>query len=306
MKWNIDDVPIYMAVVDQNGISAAANYLNMPKSTVSKSLTRLEQALGVRLLERNSRNIRITSEGEAFYRHGLLIMEQVDEANAVMGGLTSIPIGRLVVALPMAFSREIVAGHLQEFREQYPDIDLEIIVTSHPVDIIRDQIDLAVVVGAQPDSDLIVKTLYQSALVWVTSPDYAKSHDLATIAGATLATTKKALISHINICEKRYAEKRLAIRIDGHKDKIDLSQNTIHVNDPITVREAVIHGCGVSFVPEQYCKRQLANGQLVKVFEHICFDTSASALLAIYPSRRLISNKTRAFLDFLVDLCERL
>lgn len=302
MQWNIDDVPIYMAVVEQNGVSAAATSLNMPKSTVSKSLSRLEQALGVRLLERNSRNIRITSEGEAFYRHGQLIMEQVIDANAVMGGLTATPSGRLVVALPMAFSREIVAAHLGKFRQQYPEIDLEIIVTSHSVDIIREQIDLAVVVGAQADSELMVKTLYQSELVWVTSPQYAHSHVLQ----ASAENTKQQLLSHIHICEKRYAEKRLPIRLHGHKEQLDLSHNIIHVNDPVTVREAVIQGCGVSLVPSQYCKKQLADKQLVKVFEHIDFDTSASALSAIYPSRRLISNKTRAFLDFLADVCAQI
>jgi len=298
MQWNINDVPIYMAVVEKNGVSAAADFLNMPKSTVSKVLSRLEQALGVRLLERNSRNVRITSEGEAFYRHGLLIMEQVDDANAVMSGLTAKPTGRLVVALPMAFSREIVANHLVQFHAQYPEIHLEIIVTSHPVDIIRDQIDLAVVVGAQADSELIVKTLYQSELVWVTSPDYAAHNNLGK--------TKQDLLSHIQVCEKRYAEKRFPIRVDGHKDQLDLSYNIIHVNDPITVREAVMHGSGVSLVPDQYCKRQLDEGQLIKVYEHIGFDTSASALSVIYPSRRLISNKTRAFLDFLVEICEQI
>ena len=151
-------------------------------------------------------------------------------------------------------------------------------------------------------SELIVKTLYQSELVWVTSPAYAKDHSLHSAHDAT----KQHLLSHINICEKRYAEKRFPIRVDGIRDQIDLSQNIIHVNDPITVREAVIHGCGVSLVPDQYCKRQLQDGQLVKVFEHIGFDTSASALSVIYPSRRLISNKTRAFLDFLVEVCERI
>jgi DNA-binding transcriptional LysR family regulator len=225
-------------------------------------------------------------------------MEQVHEANAVMGGLITKPSGRLVVALPMAFSREIVAGHLVRFREQYPEIHLEIIITSHPVDIIRDQIDLAVVVGAQADSELIVKTLYESELVWVTSPAYAKTH--------LLGKSKQDLLPHIHICEKRYAEKRFPIRIDGHKDQLDLSQHIIHVNDPITVREAVIHGCGVSLLPDQYCNKQLADGQLVKVFNHIAFETSASALSVIYPSRRLISNKTRAFLDFLVEVCEKI
>ena len=299
MRWNIDDVPTFIAVVEQKGISAAALRLGISKSTVSKSLRRLENALGVRLLDRNSRNIRITSEGEAFYRHGLLIMEEVNEANELMVGLTSIPSGKLVVALPMAFSREIVAGNLRSFHQQYPQIELEIIITSHAVDVIRDQIDIAVVVGSLDDSELIVKTIHEGELLWITSPDYAKENNLGT--------SPDDLLSHIQICEKRYAEGRFQIRLNEHRKHIDLnSSNIIHVNDPITVREAVIQGCGVSFLPSQYCKKQLQNGELMKVFDNIRFDSSASALSATYPSRRLISGKTRAFLDFLVQICRDL
>ena len=298
MQWNINDVPIYVAIVDHKGVSAAANQLNMSKSAVSKSLTRLEGALGVRLLERNSRNIRITSEGAAFYRHSLRIMEQVNEASAVMAGLTSIPSGRLVVALPMAFSREFVAPYLGGFRQQYPRIELEIIITSHPVDIVRDQVDLAIVIGSLEDSELIVKKLYESELVWVTSPEYA-AHNV-------LGASAEELLSHIQICEKRYANSRFPIRVDDQRKQIDLSKNIIHINDPVSVREAVVHGCGISLVPNQYCKQQLQFGELVRVFDHIGIDTSASVVSAIYPSRRLISNKTRAFLDFLMRICERI
>ena len=144
----------------------------------------------------------------------------------------------------------------------------------------------------------MLKTLYRSELRWVASPGYASDHQLGD--------SKQDLLSHIHICETRYADKRLPIRVNGHREFIDLSQHIIHVNDPISVREAVIEGCGVSLLPDQYCKQQLADGSLVTVFEQIAFDTSASELSVIYPSRRLISNKTRAFLDFLVEVCRDL
>ncbi|MDQ5769295.1 LysR family transcriptional regulator [Thiothrix subterranea] len=298
MNWNLDDVPVFVAVVTQNGVSTAADYLGISKSAVSKALARLEQGLGMRLLERNTRNIRITSEGEAFYRHSLLILEQVDEANAVMAGLAAIPSGRLVVALPMAFGREIVAPHLSKFRQQYPQIALEIMITSHPVDIIRDQVDIAVVIGLLNDSELIVKKLYESKLVCVTTPAYAQRHHLGD--------SPEELLAHVQICEKRYASSHCPIRLHGHKKPMELGKNVIYVNDPIAVRDAVLHGCGVSLVPDQYCKTQLHSGELIRVFEQMDFDASVSVISAIYPSRRLISNKTRVFLDFLIHLCEQI
>jgi len=298
LKWKIDDVPIFVAVVEQEGVSAAAVQLNMSKSTVSKSLSRLENALGVRLLERNSRNSRITSEGETFYRQARLIMDQVGEANGVMAGLTAVPAGKLVVALPMAFGREIVASRLPEFRAQYPQIELEIIITSRPVDIIRDQIDIAVVVGALSESELIARTLYEGELVWVASPRYANA--------TRLGRSPKDLLAHVQICEKRYASRRFPIKVNDQKQHIDLSKCAILANDPTIVREAVINGCGISPVPSRYCDKQLQRGELVKVFEHIHFESSASSLSAVYPSRQLISRKTRVFLDFLSRICREI
>lgn len=298
MHWKIDDVPVYVAVVEHMGISAAAQALNLSKSKVSKSVARLEEALGVRLLERNSRNIRLTSDGRLFYQYGLQIMEQVSETNAVMAGLSSTPHGSLVAALPMAFCREFVAPSLEKFRTAYPQVELEIVITSHPVDIIKENIDLAVVVGSLNDSELIVKKLYEGGLVWVTSPDY--------INGNHLGDTLDDLLSHIHICEKRYGGNRFPVKTGDDRKYLDLSRDVMYVNDPIAVREAVAHGCGVSLLPNQYCKRYLLDGKLVQVYQHVAIDSSASVLSAIYPSRRLISNKARAFLEFLTELCARI
>lgn len=298
MKWNIDDVPIFVAIVDHKGISAAAGQLGISKSTVSKSLTRLESALEIRLIERNSRNVRITHEGQVFYRHCQGILEQVDNTNAEMSGLAIRPSGKLVVALPIAFCREIVAPRLLQFQQQYPAINLEIIVTSHPVDLIRDQIDLAVTIGAQTDSELITRALYNSKLLLITSPDYAATHDLGDSA--------EALQAHLKICEKRYASNRFPIRIGNQSKTLDFTENTIKVNDPLSVREAIINGMGVSVLPDQYCHEAIRKQQLVRVYRSISIDASASSLSVIYPSRRLLSSTTRAFLDFLDNICKEI
>jgi DNA-binding transcriptional LysR family regulator len=296
MNWNLDDLPLFVAVCDHMNITAAADELGLAKSTISKALTRLEQGIGVRLLERNSRNIRITSEGRVFLEQARLILEQVNEADATMAGLVSEPAGPLVVALPMAFAREIVAPRLRRFYERFPAIELEIVITSHPVDVIRDRIDLAVQVGHLDDSELIARRLYESRLCWVTTPGYLASHGLN---GGI-----ESLVPHIRICEKRYGIERFPVRVNGEKRQLDLSRGIIHVNDPIAVRESVLNGLGVTLLPDQYCKRHLDRGELVQVFKHVEFEASASVLTAVYPSRRLLSNKTRAFLEFLVEICE--
>lgn len=297
-KWNLEHLPVFVQVAELLGISAAANQLNIPKSSVSKTISQLEKALGVRLLERNSRNVRLTNEGDIFYQECLRILEAVDSAENTMQGMTGNPSGKLTVALPIAFSREIIAPKLQAFTVLYPDIDLEIVVTNQALDIIKDQIDLAVVVGAQTDSELIVKTLYKSRLCCVTTPDYALN--ISTNDGAD------ALQEHVRVVESRYALRRFPIRINQHKQFINLNARKIRVNDPLSVRDAVLTGFGVGLIPFQYCQKQLASGEFVEVFPNVDFDVSAATLSVIYPSRRLVSNKSKAFLMFLSDCCERL
>lgn len=295
MTWNIDDVPIFAAVVEHGGISAAAEALSMPKSTVSTTLSRLEKALGVRLLDRNSRNLRTTAEGETFHRHALLILEQVREADATIAGLRADPAGRLTAALPPAFCQEIVAPRLAAFRAAYPRIHLEIVITSHGVDLLRDAVDVAVVVGPLTDSDMVTRTLVTGALIWVASPAYLAANPV----GYGLDDLRR----HLQICETRYGLARMPVHIDGAAAHLDMASGISHVNNPLVVRTAVLNGAGVAPIPRHYARDQLKAGTLVEVFGHVAFDTAASSLSAVTLSRRLMSPRLRAFLDFLVEAC---
>jgi DNA-binding transcriptional LysR family regulator len=294
MKWNLDDLPVFLAVVEQAGISAAARMLGAPKSTVSAALARLESGLGLRLLNRSSRSLRLTAEGEAFFRQAQRIVEQAREADALMAGLGSVPSGRLTVALPPAFSHDLVAPRLMDFRARYPAVELEIVVTSQGASLVRDEVDLAVVVGPLEDSELVSRTLLEPELIWVASPRWLRDHPL----GATL----DAIRAQVQICETRYAQRRLALQVNGEDAHIDLSRGVIKVNHPLVVRRVVLDGGGVSLLPRPYCDELLAQGLLVRVLQHIGFAQAGSRLTAVYPSRRLQSPRVRVFLDFLVEL----
>ncbi|MBL4758784.1 MAG: LysR family transcriptional regulator [Rhizobiales bacterium] len=295
MKWALDDVPIFAAVVEQNGITAAGLALNMPKSTVSQSVARLESALGVRLFERNSRALRITREGQAFYDKALLILEQAREADAMISGLAARPAGQLTVAAPPAFVQEFLAPRLIEFRKFYPEIDLELFVSSQGVNIISERFDIAIVVGALEDSELIVKQLMVGQLIWVSSPAY--------IAHNPLGTRPEDILPHIQICETRYAMNRFPAHAGARRLNLDLSRNIVRVNDPLAVRTALLNGAGIAPLPERYCSEMIAQGHLVEVFTNLECDHAASSLSVVHPSRRLTSPRIRVFLDFLDEVC---
>ena len=295
MRWNLDDLPVFIAVVEQGGITAAAAALGKPKSTVSTTLARLESGLGLRLIDRTSRALRVTSEGETLYTQAQLIIDQARETEALMTGLAARPEGRLSVALPPAFAQEIVAPRLAGFHAAHPELVLDITITGHGIDLLRDQVDAAVVVGPLDDSELISKTLISGRLVWVASPDYLAAHELGHDA--------HDVVAHVQVCEKRYGQPRVPVHIDGVAGRIDLAHGISHVNDPLSVRRAVLGGAGISVLPDHYCRGEMARGELVEVAHHIRFDSTASKLTVIYPSRRLMSPRLRAFLDFLDDAC---
>lgn len=294
MKWHLDDLPVFLAVVEQAGISAAARALGAPKSTVSAALSRLESGLGLRLLDRSSRTLRLTAEGEAFRRQAQLIVEQAKEADALMGGLGSKPSGRLTVALPPAFAQDLLAPHLPAFHARHPEVELEIIVTTQGAAMVRDSADLAVVVGPLEDSELVSRTLLEPELIWVSSPKWLATHDL----GESL----EALRAQVQICETRYAQRRLPLLVRGDEAHIDLSRGVMKVNHPLVVRRAILEGGGVSLLPRTYCTEALAQGRLVQVHSHIRFAQVGSRLTVVYPGRRLLSPRVRVFLEFLTEM----
>ena len=297
MKWRLDDLPVFLAVVEQGGISAAARTQGLSKSSVSVVLTRLEHSLQLRLLDRSTRSLRVTTEGEVFYRQALLIMEQASEADALMAGLGAAPSGQLTVALPPAFCHEMVAPRLASFQQRYPEVQLALVVTSHGAALVRERADLAVVVGQLEDSELVSRPLLSGALIWVASPAWLAQH--------TLGQTLPDICAQVQICETRYGLRRMPVHVDGEPGELDLERGITHVNDPLVVRQVVLGGAGVSVLPRHYGVQQLADGSLVEVLQHIQFDLTASRLTAVYPGRKMLSPRVRTFLEFLVELCER-
>ena len=296
MKWNIDDLPALVAVADLGGISAAARHLGTPKSSVSRTITRLEDDVGLQLFVRGTRSLRLTHDGTQLYRHAVRILEQVESANAELAGLRETPRGTLTVALPMAFSREIVAPHLAEFHSSYPDIRLDIRIGSGQPDLLRDQIDLAVIVGTATDSDLIQQRLIETPLIWIASQ---------SVARLLPASPEPDQFSElISVAETRYASGDIAITMPPDVSaRVMLNPSRLmQVNDPLIVRDMVAAGCGLSFAPMIYCRAGLADGSLAHVYPD-CEIRCESSLSLLFPGHRLLPVKTRVFIDFLRNMC---
>lgn len=292
MKWNVDYLPAFMAVADHGGISAAARVLGQPKSSLSRMISRLEEDVGLQLFLRGPRDFSLTQDGALFYQHAVRICEQVDAASAELSGHGDAPRGRLAVALPMAFSREVVSPNLPRFLAEYPDLRLDIRISSFMPDLARDQIDMAVVVGSLPDSDFVQQALVAAPLIWIASPQIA--------ASLPQSPDPALLASKVQVIETRYAETKLPIHAangDRANARLD-TDSMVQVNDPLIVRDMVASGYGVGFAPDIYCRAAIAEGTLVQMAPQYRI-AHESRLSLLHPSRRLMPAKTHAFITFL-------
>ena len=291
MKWDINDLPIFLAVTQMKGIRAAADKLGMPKSTVSRTISRLEEQLDIRLFDRNTRQFRLTDEGTVFVNFAETIVDQAKQADAAMAGIRHLPTGQLKISMPMAFSREVIGGRLAEFHKRFPDITLELQVTSHAMNLLQEDLDVAFVVEPVESSDLIRQVISDTALIWVVSPDYLQEIDRPD----SLAS----LVPHLKFCERRYQNTRLEVLTPKGVQTIDTT-GLMSVNDPVILRDIALKGGGVALLPELYCRHYLENGRLAQICPSIKLQHSAR-IIALMAHRRLQPKKAQIMIDFVKD-----
>ena len=288
MKWDIDDLPVFLAVNETKGIRAAADKLQLPKSTVSRIITRLEEQLDIRLFDRNTRQFRLTDEGAVFHGFAESIVDQAKEADAAMAGIRHLPSGQLKISMPMAFSREVVGGKLAEFHNRFPDITLQLQVSSHAVNILREDLDVAFVVEPVESSEMIRHVISDTPLIWVASPSYL--HDV------TITDNISGLLPHLKFCERRYQDSRLEVETHRGPQTIDTS-SLMSVNDPVILRDIAIQGGGVALLPALYCQRYIKGGALIQVCPSVRLQQTAR-ISALTAHRRLKPKKAQIIIDF--------
>lgn len=177
---NLDDLVVFLKVMDCNGFSAAARALDLAPATVSKQIARLEQALGTRLFERNTRHLHITPEGRAVAERARPALSLLDDAAEVAGQGTEALSGVLRITAPVPLGSRYLAPLIATFRERYPCLGFDLRLSDHIVDLYSSDIELAVRVGELADSRLVGRYLTDSRRILVASPRYLQRHDIPT------------------------------------------------------------------------------------------------------------------------------
>ncbi|MBB2495002.1 LysR family transcriptional regulator [Aquipseudomonas ullengensis] len=281
----LDDALIFTRVVECHSFTQAAQSLGMQKSTVSRRIAQLEERLGVRLLNRTTRKLRLTEVGQAYYERCRQIMLDFAEAEQAVMQLQQEPSGLLRITAPIEFGQLFLGSVLGHFMRQYPQISAEVELTTRDVDLVEEGIDIAIQIGQPQDSTLIARKLFQTSRCLYASRDYLALH-------GTPSTTKD-LVSHRAILLPQDS-----LRYWPLLGEHIACQRVLSCNNITLAREAAQAGAGIAALPVMISDESVRSGRLVEVLPDIRLPVGE--LYAVYPSRRFQAMKVKTFLDFLM------
>ena len=287
---------LYVKVVENNSFSRTAEREGTPVSTVSRKISELEKALGVRLLERSTRRLRMTEIGQDYYERCRRGLEEFETANLMVSDQQAEVSGRLRLSVPPSLSDVVIIPLIEAFQALYPNAIVNCLVTDRHVNHIEDGIDISLRVGDLKDSSLVARRLLRYRSVLVASPGYLER------AGAPSHPNELSL--HALIAFSRWDPVvTWTLENDGETHKVNV-QPRIAINDYAGVQSAVINGLGISEIPQILCGPGLEDGRLVEVMPTWQF--APVTLSVIYPSNRNLSRLVRLFKDFCVERIEGL
>lgn len=279
----------FARIADLGSVSAAARSLKMPKSSVSRSLARLEAAVGTALIERSTRHLRLTDAGLLLQRHATRILDDVNEAENAVGGLIGKPSGTLRISVGFTFAVGPLASMLPGFVARFPEIRVVLTVDNRNVDLLTEEIDVSIRIGPLPDSELIARKLGSIELWPCASPAYFTDHGTPQ--------TVKALLEHRLIA---HTDRRIPWRIrtpSGAIRELKTEPGTV-IPEPAVTKIMLLSGAGIGWLPDFDARDAVASGALVRVLpDHT---TESVDVHALYPSHRSLSAKVRVFIDALV------
>lgn len=287
----LSDIAVFVAVVENGSFTAAASKLEQTKAATSKSLTRLEKRLGVRLLNRTTRRLSLTEAGAALYNRVSNAMADIDAAESEVMEYSDKPRGRLRVAAPIYFGNVHLMPVICDFLRTYPDIELELDLDNAIIDLVEKRIDVAIRIATLIDSSLVARRLADVRLVTVASPDYLNRMGTPE--------TPEELKDHMGL---HYTLHRVPNEWHYQRDNEAISVRVggqLRCNSDDALKHAVLDGLGITCFPEIFVTEEIANGQLICLLED--FELPPSSLCAVFPTRANLPAKVRVFVDYLAQ-----
>jgi DNA-binding transcriptional LysR family regulator len=292
----LDALQLFTRIVEQGSFTRAADMLGVPRATATHAIKELEARLGTRLLERTTRHVRPTLDGQAYYERCVQVLTELDDAEAAFRHVAANPRGVLRVDMSGTHAARMVLPRIQEFHAAYPDIELVLSSGDRLVDLVREGVDCVIRAGNPRDLNLVARRLALMPQVVCASEDYLARHGVPRHPAELAAHQAVRFFAGSGAHDYPFE-----LLVDGQLQSFRAG-GWLAVNDAENYALGALRGCGLIQLPRFHVEEDLRAGRLVEVLGE--WRSPDMALAALYPQRRQLSPRVRVFVDWLGKLYE--
>lgn len=289
---DLNDLRVFAQVAVLRSFAGAARALSLPRSTVSRSVARLESELGTRLIHRTTREVELTPAGQSLVARSVNALGELSDALGYVGSLATEVRGELRVSAGIGFGINVLAEQLPEFLRRYPKVDVLLDLTSRPAELVAERVDVAIRLGPLSDSSLVAVQLGRMRRVLCASPAYLARR------GTPQALEDLAAHEVIEMPGPDGRSRVWSFARNGRSSDV-LVEPRVSVNDALTIHRLVLNGAGIGIVSNYLCAPGIASRQLVHLLPE--WMAPAVGVHMVFPSKRELAPAVRAFVDFMKD-----
>jgi DNA-binding transcriptional LysR family regulator len=293
---DMNDTLVFLKVIEAGSFTAAARDLRQPKTTVSRKIRELETRLGVQLLHRTTRRLGLTEAGTTYFQHCRQIPQVLVDAESAVSQLQGKPRGTLRITAPYSLTLSLLAPLLGEFRVLYPDVRVDLVLSHQTLDLVDEEIDIALRLGDLPDSSMAARQLAVLPNRIYASPAYLAQH--GEPAHPLELRQHVALVTRVARSGSSYA---WPMSDGGTHENYEINP-VIEADDPEVLKEPLFAGAGLMMATDLIMRRHAAEGRVRPVLPG--WLGRCPALHAVFPRGHVQPPKLRAFIDFLVPRLE--
>ena len=289
-RWT--EIELFVQVAETGSLSRAAEALDLSNAAASRHLSALEERLGARLVERNTRRLYLTDTGQEFFSRARAILSDLKDAESAVNATALNPTGMLRITASLSFSIHHVAPLLREYTQRYPNVTVHVESANRYLDIIDNNIDVAIRTREyEPDSNITIRRLAQTRRILAASPRYLAQHGRPA--------SLEDLARH-DLLIYTYANNPNELRFtrDGQTTTI-IAKGLLESNDGQILRTAALDGLGILVQPTYIVYDDIVAGRLVPLLDD--WDLPHLTINLAYPSRKHLSAKVRTFIDFMAE-----
>jgi len=286
---NLNDLSLFIRVVETGSFTAAAESLNVQKSTISRRIAQLEDTLGIRLIQRTTRKLKLTPEGEELFSRAQPLVDDLEAVQDDISASRTELRGRLRLTMPTEIGVFMMNGVITSFMKAYPRLEVDVELSTRTVDLIEEGVDLALRLGPLPNSSLIARHIAGLHRGLFATPEYLEQHGMPQTPDDLAAHQCISLLKPFD-----------HLRFTNWNDSEPVTMGgRLRTNSMSFVREMILQNMGIGRLPEVFCSELIESGQIVRVLEDFTLDPLE--INALYASRRNLNPRVRAFLDHMSE-----